>query len=59
MYNSRTPFDALISLAIDDGVPSRGHLHNIMSSKYAYMGCSTMMHKKYKSMTVVNYMGAL
>jgi len=58
MYNSRTPFDALVSLAIDDGVPSRGHRVNIFKADFAYMGCATAMHRGYTSETVVNYMGA-
>lgn len=58
MYNSMTPLECLISLAIDDGVPSRGHRTNIMNRNLAYMGAATGMHQRFGSMTVTDYSGS-
>jgi hypothetical protein len=38
MYNGRNPLGTLISLAVDDGVSSRGHRHNILKKGYVYTG---------------------
>lgn len=58
MYNSGFPLDAVLNLAVDDGVASRGHRTNIFSADYFYQGCSTEMHSVYGSETVIDYMGS-
>ena len=57
-YNSQTPLEALLSLVIDDGVPSRGHRNNIFSTRFYYMGAATGMHSRFQSMTVTDFSGA-
>lgn len=58
MYSSRSPMQVLVSLAVDDGVPGRGHRDNIMSTAYAYSGGWTDMHEGYGTQTVIGYSGA-
>lgn len=58
MYNSRSAIEAVLALAIDDGVASRGHRTNIFKSNFYYTGCGTDMHKKYKSETVTTFSGS-
>jgi hypothetical protein len=43
---------------VDDGVPDRGHLHNIFNKGFKKMACFTGDHKGYKKMTVINYNGS-
>jgi len=57
MYRSTTPLQVLISLAVDDGVSSRGHRTNIFKSNYAYVGIWTGSHATYDSQTVLDYAG--
>ena len=58
MYNSRSPVEAVLALAMDDGQPSRGHRNNIMQEKFYYQGCATGPHKKYTSETVTDFSGS-
>ena len=58
MYNSMTPLEALLSLAIDDGVSNRGHRTNIMGSNFYFMGPATGMHQRFGSMSVIDYSGS-
>jgi len=47
----------VIQLAIDDGVPSRGHLHNIFNPKFASVGSYSGPHARYGQSTVLDYTG--
>ena len=49
---------AVLNLAIDDGVPSRGHRTNIFKEQFFYTGAGTEPHKVYQSETVVTYSGS-
>ena len=57
-YGSSSPLDAVLSLAIDDGVPSRGHRTSILSPDYYFMGAGSGKHTGYRYMTVVDYSGS-
>ena len=49
MYNSQSPLEALINLAIDDGLPDRGHRDNIVNIEYYYTGVATDFHSTFTS----------
>lgn len=57
-YGLASPIGALLQLAIDDGVPHRGHRTNIFKKDFAYMGSFTGYHRVFKYMTVVDYSGS-
>jgi len=57
MYSSKSPLQVLVDLAIDDGVPSRGHRVNIFKPQFAYVGCYTGPHKTYVTQTVFDFSG--
>ena len=57
MYGGDTPLEAILGLAIDDGVSSRGHRVNIFKSEYFYTGAATEMHSVYRSGTVTTFAG--
>lgn len=59
MYGGDTPLEALLTLAIDDGVPGRGHRLNIFKTQYYYTGVATEMHNITKSETVSTFSGAI
>jgi len=44
MYNSMSPLEAVLNLAIDDNYPSRGHRDNIFKTNFYYTGVGTAMH---------------
>ena len=54
-YGNSSAEDIVISLVIDDGVPSRGHLKNIMNSSFRRAGVAIGPHKKYKFMCVIDF----
>ena len=58
MYRSGSPLMAVLNLAIDDGVASRGHRTNIFKDSFYYTGAGTEPHKIYESETVVTYSGS-
>lgn len=47
--------DIVISLLIDDGVPSRGHRKNILTNKFNITGVSLGKHKQYGKMCVIDF----
>ena len=57
-YGTKGPMDVIVALCIDDGVPSRGHRHNIFNKGFKKMACFTGSHKTYGSQTVINYNGS-
>ena len=48
MYGGDTPLEAILSLAIDDGVAGRGHRVNIFKDNFYYTGVATAAHKQYR-----------
>ena len=57
MYGGDTPIEAVLSLAIDDGVAGRGHRVNIFKKDFYLTGVATAMHKQYRSETVTTFAG--
>ncbi|MBA3853270.1 MAG: hypothetical protein C0503_02585 [Gemmatimonas sp.] len=56
-YGSDNAVDVLISLIVDDGVPSRGHRTNIFNARLRVMGAACGPHAGYRVMCVMNYAG--
>jgi len=54
-YGKNIARDIVSQLLIDDGVPSRGHLKNIMSANYTQTGVAIGTHKTYSHMCVIVY----
>lgn len=49
--------DILISMLVDDGVPSRGHRLNIFNKEFTYIGIACASHRNFKNVVVMNYIG--
>lgn len=47
--------DIVMQLYIDDGVSSRGHRTNMMSTNFTYEGTATCTHATYSSMSAFNF----
>ena len=56
-YGSEAAHDAVLALAIDDGVSSRGHRKNLMKADYSEMGSCNGPHKSIRNMAVSLYRG--
>lgn len=56
-YGSANARDVLISLIVDDGVPSRGHRRNIFNPNLRVMGGACGTHTRYRTMCVMDYAG--
>lgn len=56
-YGSANARDVLISLIVDDGVPSRGHRRNIYNPNIRVMGGACGPHTRYRVMCVLDYAG--
>ena len=54
-YGNSSAVDIVISLVIDDGVPSRGHLKNIMKSSFRRAGAAISPHKQYGFMCTIDF----
>jgi uncharacterized protein YkwD len=52
-----TSDDAMYSLLVDDGVPSRGHRVNIFNPDFTKVGIHTCTHASYGYMVVMVYAG--
>jgi len=57
-YGQAQAKDVLIQLAVDDGVPGRGHRKNIFNTAFFKVGTWSGSHKTYKTSTVVAYNGS-
>merc|ERR1711990_155079 len=56
-YGKETAKEAIIELAIDDGVSKRGHRKNLFKKNFDLMGVCQGPHKTWKDMVVVMYGG--
>lgn len=56
-WGASNAHEAIISLLIDDGVPSRGHRVNMMNPVFTKVGVSVKDHPEYKISYVINYVG--
>lgn len=56
-YGSAEAHDAVLALAIDDGVASRGHRKNLMKADYTDLGSCNGPHKSIRNMAVSLYRG--
>lgn len=56
-YGSAKAHDAVMALAIDDGVASRGHRKNLFKADYSEMGSCNGPHKTIRNMAVSLYRG--
>ena len=48
----------VISLLVDDGVPTRGHRRNLLAKAFALVGVSVGLHPVYRHMCVMDFAGA-
>jgi len=49
------PRQIVLQLLIDDGVPSRGHRHNLFNPDLHQAGAGTGPHRDYRVVTVIDY----
>ncbi len=54
-YGNSEPLEIVLSLLIDEGIPSLGH-RNIFLSSYAKVGVSIQPHAKYRTNTVFDFL---
>ena len=54
-YGDRTARESVISLIVDDGVPSRGHRDNIFGADFRVVGIACGTHPEWRSVCVTDY----
>jgi len=54
-YGSSKPIDIVMSLLIDEDVPSLGHRKIMLSNRYSLIGVSTQPHIEYRTNTVLDF----
>lgn len=57
-YGNQSPRRVVISLLIDDGVPSRSHRKNILDKAFKTIGIATGSHPNYGNMCVMEMAGS-
>jgi uncharacterized protein YkwD len=58
-YGDETPRMTVIQLVIDDGVPDRGHRHNLFNPRFRFGGAAIGPHRDYGTMVVVDLAEAI
>ena len=56
-YGSSEAVDVIMQLFVDDGVRSRGHRTNLLSSHGTVTGVNSGPHDRYKHMSCITYAG--
>ena len=56
-YGADSPRDVVMGLLVDDGVPSRGHRHNILCADSLFAGVGCGRHSEYGTMCVIDFAG--
>jgi uncharacterized protein YkwD len=54
-YGANTATAVVRDLVVDDGIPDRGHRHNIFRADYRVAGVACGYHKVYRVMCVISY----
>jgi uncharacterized protein YkwD len=57
-YGNGSPRMIVVSLLVDDGVPSRGHRRNLLDRAFRLIGLSAGSHPLYRYMCVMDFAGA-
>jgi len=57
IYGHNSARDIVVGFLVDDGVPSRGHRITIINNFYNKIGVYFGVHKKYKCMCVIDFVG--
>lgn len=58
-FGSRTGLSSLVSLIVDDGIPSRGHRLNLLNKDARYIGVAAGFHREYQTCVVSDYSGSI
>jgi uncharacterized protein YkwD len=58
-YGVMNPRDVVMSLIIDDGVPSRGHRENTLNPKFSCSGVGAAPHAKFNHVFTIDFAGGM
>ncbi len=59
VFGDNDPRGVVLQLLIDDGVPGRGHRHNMFNRKFKVVGVACGPHKVYGRMCVMDFAGGV